>query len=262
MPPKKDRKRRSIVDDDSPDHAAPKRQKLEGEQLAKKREYDRQAQRAAREKTRAYITHLENLVDSLQKNGDSDHETVQLAQRLNESQAEVARLKKTLGSIARLTGATTVERSTSPDSQSERVQVKKQDDKTFVLNEEVAHGNIAVDVFEPDADVPTDINVIPSHLSSLDAAVTGHSASIHEAAVYDDVDYSSLLMPSKSIHSFNDDSLVMQDVDRRIDEAINNTPFSNRTASGDGEKQASITRIANIITKKSKIGRSTLAFGR
>ena len=79
----------------------PKRkQKLSEDQLHRKRVSDREAQRTAREKTRAHVAHLEGLVRALQDGQDGRHHL--LIQQLDQKNAEITRLQHALSSITRI----------------------------------------------------------------------------------------------------------------------------------------------------------------
>lgn len=82
-----------------------KRQKLTSSQLERKRELDREAQRTIRERTKNHIAHLESLVQQLQ--GDQGGQVQRLVTQLNESRAEVNRLKDALNSIVKISTAVT-----------------------------------------------------------------------------------------------------------------------------------------------------------
>lgn len=105
MPSKRTSKRSHLQETSPTDQRSTKQPRLPCDQLERKREYDRVAQRAAREKNRNYISYLENLVQSLQKDGEPGDARVDLARKLKESQNEVLKLKKALGSISRIVKA-------------------------------------------------------------------------------------------------------------------------------------------------------------
>lgn len=83
----------------------PKRQRLTDSQLERKRELDREAQRTIRERTKNHIAHLEALVQQLQ--GERGGQVERLVAQLNESRAEVNRLRDALNSIIRISTTVT-----------------------------------------------------------------------------------------------------------------------------------------------------------
>lgn len=87
------------------DQPRSKRQKLTSSQLERKRELDREAQRTIRERTKNHIAHLESLVEQLQ--GDQGGQVQRLVTQLNESRAEVNRLKDALNSIIKISTSVT-----------------------------------------------------------------------------------------------------------------------------------------------------------
>jgi exonuclease VII small subunit len=81
----------------------PKRTALTDEQIERRRSIDRTAQRNARAKTKARITELERLVDSLQTSqGDERLQNVMLM--LEQQQEESRKLKATLDAVKKLVG--------------------------------------------------------------------------------------------------------------------------------------------------------------
>jgi hypothetical protein len=79
--------------------STPKRTKLKGPQLERKRKLDREAQAALRNRTKNRIAHLESLVKAL---GKSDHQDEQLLAQLNGNREQIERLVDTLASIRKL----------------------------------------------------------------------------------------------------------------------------------------------------------------
>lgn len=98
MPPKHDLPAEDV------EQPRPKRQRLTDSQLERKRELDREAQRTTRERTKNHIAHLEALVEQLQ--GDQSSLVQHLVAQLNESRAEVNRLKDALASITKISTST------------------------------------------------------------------------------------------------------------------------------------------------------------
>lgn len=81
-----------------------KRQKVVNTRLERKREQDRVAQRAIREKTRNHIANLEDLVQTLQSD-KSNGKIARLVAQLDEKNAEINRLRTALNNITRITSA-------------------------------------------------------------------------------------------------------------------------------------------------------------
>jgi len=79
--------------------STPKRTKLKGSQLERKRKLDREAQAALRNRTKNRIAHIESLVKAL---GKSDQQDEQLLAQLNDNREQIERLVDTLASIRKL----------------------------------------------------------------------------------------------------------------------------------------------------------------
>lgn len=84
-----------------PPRGTSKRQKWSGEQLAKRRKIDRDAQRAVRERTKNQISAMERTIETLLQN-QGDGRLQMLTRRLRDQEEETARLKKILKSIDNL----------------------------------------------------------------------------------------------------------------------------------------------------------------
>jgi hypothetical protein len=78
-------------------HVLPQSSRLE-----RKRALDREAQKAHRERNKAYIAHLESLVEALQTSDDSDSRTNELVMQLEQSRTAIKALQETMTSITRL----------------------------------------------------------------------------------------------------------------------------------------------------------------
>lgn len=105
-----------ILTDPDVDQPKSKRQKLTSSQLERKRELDREAQRTIRERTKNHIAHLESLVKQLQ--GEQGTQVQRLVAQLNESRAEVNRLKDALNSIVKISASVTGTATTQSPGQS------------------------------------------------------------------------------------------------------------------------------------------------
>ncbi|KAK3650531.1 hypothetical protein LTR56_006236 [Elasticomyces elasticus] len=73
-----------------------------GSRLERKRAIDRDAQKAHRERNKAYVAHLEEMVEALKASNTSAYGNNELAKHLEQSQREVRTLQETLTSITRL----------------------------------------------------------------------------------------------------------------------------------------------------------------
>lgn len=82
--------------------SASDRQKLTGERLEKKRETDRESQRAVRNRTKAYIAHLEKLVQTLQESQE-DERLANMTEQCKQLREENQTLKTVLTSISKMT---------------------------------------------------------------------------------------------------------------------------------------------------------------
>ena len=80
---------------------ASKRRAMTGTRLEKKRETDRESQRAVRERTRNYISHLESLVETFQKS-QQDERLQSMAQQCQELRDENERLKSIFTGVMRM----------------------------------------------------------------------------------------------------------------------------------------------------------------
>lgn len=74
---------------------------MTGTRLEKKRETDRESQRAVRERTRKYISHLESMVETLQKS-QQDERLQRMAQQCQELRDENEQLKSIFTGIRRM----------------------------------------------------------------------------------------------------------------------------------------------------------------
>jgi hypothetical protein len=80
---------------------ASNRRGMTGTRLEKKRETDRESQRAVRERTRKYISHLEGLVETFQKS-QQDERLQRMAQQCQELRDENERLKSIFTGVMRM----------------------------------------------------------------------------------------------------------------------------------------------------------------
>jgi TolA-binding protein len=92
--------------DRSPAHTANgKRSSLSGDKLERRRKIERDAQRAARARTKSRIDELENKIESLLSGQDNDRLST-LMQQLDEKQAENRKLRAGLASIQKILNTT------------------------------------------------------------------------------------------------------------------------------------------------------------
>ncbi|ETN45779.1 uncharacterized protein HMPREF1541_09612 [Cyphellophora europaea CBS 101466] len=142
-----------------------RKRKLTPAQLAHKRELDRRAQRTNREKTKNRITHLENLVESLQ--GSDKDRTTTLIQQIDQQKTEVERLQGLLSAVAKLVGGSTTstgDNAAKPDSRSSTVWMSPKEPTPVKLE--------ADDEFVNGGGLPTDTSTASPNTTDSDGSQT------------------------------------------------------------------------------------------